>query len=114
MDLKSIVVTTLQARWNHSKLNSLILPSPNNTRIESIKTQIVDKVNKVQEWLDANQTATLEEIKYQKEEFEAFIKPILEQAQQAFAGSQAGDQAGSSDQGPSDTEDNKPTIEEVD
>lgn len=58
---------------------------PENTP-EDLKSQIETKVNEVQEWLDNNQTATLDEIKYQTEEFQKFLQPLLTQAYQAAQG----------------------------
>jgi len=49
---------------------------------ENIKSQIETKVSEVQEWLDNNQTATLEEIKHQTEDFQKFLQPLLSQAAQ--------------------------------
>ncbi len=51
-----------------------------NTSLDTeIKDKINSKVKEVQSWLDINQLASLEEIKYQRDEFEKFIQPLLTQ-----------------------------------
>lgn len=49
---------------------------------EDIKSQVGEKVEELQGWLESNQTATVDEIKHQQEEFEKFIQPLMAQAYQ--------------------------------
>lgn len=81
-----------------------------NIPVDGVKDQITSKVSEVQEWLDNNQTAEIEEIRCQKEEFEKFVQPLLAQAYQASQTPQTEEPA-PNNFGPSDT---GPKIEEVD
>ena len=49
---------------------------------QDVIDQINSKISEVQQWLDSNQLATVEEINYQKEDFEKYIQPLLSQAAQ--------------------------------
>jgi len=48
---------------------------------ETVRSELDSKISETQEWIDSNQTATLEEIEYQKEEFNNFVQSLLSQAQ---------------------------------
>jgi heat shock protein 1/8 len=73
---------------------------------QSAKDKINDKIKEVQSWLDINQLASLEEIKYQRDEFEKFIQPLLTQ----------GYSTGNNDSNNKSTKEKRegPIIEEVD
>ena len=74
-----------------------------------VKTQIKERVEELQNWLDSNQMATLEEIQHQKEEFEGFIQPIMAQAYE-----EAKNNPNPSSGGDNTGESTGPKIEEVD
>lgn len=88
----------------YSLKNSLPEQTPSNVR------ELVDtKVRETQEWLDNNQTATIEEVRHQKEEFEKFIKEAL-----SNLGSTNPNSTGPSTHSATGDQGSSPKIEEVD
>nr|AXU24968.1 heat shock protein 70-2 [Tytthus chinensis] len=90
---------------------------------EADKTQILEKVNEVIRWLDANQLAEKEEFEHKQKELEALCNPIITKLYQSGAGGPGGmpggfpggfPGAGGAAPGAGGAAGAGPTIEEVD
>uniref|UniRef100_A0A0A9VW00 Heat shock 70 kDa protein cognate 4 n=1 Tax=Lygus hesperus TaxID=30085 RepID=A0A0A9VW00_LYGHE len=86
---------------------------------EADKTTILEKVNEVIRWLDANQLAEKEEFEHKQKELEALCNPIITKLYQAGGGAPGGfpggfPGAGGAAPGAGGAAGTGPTIEEVD
>lgn len=78
-------------------------------------TAIEGKVGEIQQWIDANPSATVEEIDGKKDEFDSIVRPILSNVSGGTGGSgNGGGHGGSADYATARPGADGPIIEEVD